>query len=258
MIVALVQSKTLWEDKEGNIKKMEKVISRYQHVDLYLFPEMSLSGFSPNIDKFKENEKDTVYRTQIIAEKYKTAIGVGWTKACGEMCENHYSIVTPEGEIMDYAKIHPFSPGGEDNHCLGGREIKLCRYKGFNIGVQICYDLRFADTFLMAAEEADFIIVPANWPAQRREHFQCLLQARAIENQIYVAGVNCGGHIGGIYYSGDSGIYNPDGVKCKRLLSDVNPKCNEEKVLIYDIENDVKKFRESFPVLRDRVTLHKY
>lgn len=257
MIVALIQSKTLWEDKEGNLEKMEKVISRYQHVDLYLFPEMGLTGFSPDIGKFKEYGKETVDRAGEIAEKYGTAIGIGWTKACGDMCENHYSIVTPKEEILDYAKIHPFAPGGEDKYCLGGREIKLCRYKGFNIGVQICYDLRFPDTFLEAAEEADMVIVPANWPAQRAEHFQCLLQARAIENQVYVAGVNCGGHIGGIYYSGDSGIYNPDGVKCKRLLTESNPECSEEKVLIYDLENDVKKFRESFQVRRDRVTLHK-
>lgn len=256
MIIALVQSKIMWEDKAGNIKKMEKLIARYQHVDLYLFPEMSLSGFSLNTYKFRELKKETVERVRLIAAKYKTAIGVGWTKACGDMCENHYSIVTPEEEILDYAKIHPFSYSGEDEQFLGGREIKMCRYKGFNIGVQICYDLRFQDTFTMAAEEADIVIVPANWPAARREHFQCLLQARAIENQIYVAGVNCGGCIGGIYYSGDSGLYNPEGVKCKSLLSEENKECPEEKVMIYNIENDVKQFREAFPVRRDRVILH--
>lgn len=258
MILALVQSKILWEDKEGNLEKMEKIISRYQHVELYLFPEMSLSGFSPNTDKFKEYEKETVEKVRRLAQKYNTAIGVGWTKACGDMCENHYSIVTKDEEILDYAKIHPFSYSGEDNQFIGGREIKLCRYKGFNISVQICYDLRFPDSFSLAAEEADFVIVPSNWPAARSEHFQCLLQARAIENQIYVAGVNCGGCIGGIYYSGDSGLYNPEGVRCKHLLANASAKCSEEKVIIYDIENDVRKFRDSFPVRQDRVVLHKF
>ncbi len=257
MITALVQSKILWEDKEENVKRMEKVLKRYRHVNLYLFPEMSLTGFSLNTDKFKEYEKDTVERAGEFAAKYDTAIGVGWTKACGDLCENHYSIVTKEGEILDYTKIHPFSYSGEDKKFIGGREIKYCHYKGFHIGIQICYDLRFPDTFSLAAEEADFVIVPANWPAQRSEQFRCLLQARAIENQVYVAGINCGGYIGGVYYSGDSGLFNPEGIQCKHLICDENPDYHEDRVLIYDMENDVKKFRDSFPVRQDRVILHK-
>lgn len=255
MIVALVQWKTLWEDKDGNIKKMERILNRYQHVDLYLFPEMSLTGFSSDTYKFMERDKETVHRVMDIAAKYDTAIGIGWTKAGGDMGENHYSIVTPDEEIIDYAKIHPFSMSGEDMNTIGGRSLKMCRYKDFNIGVQICYDLRFPDVFLAAADEADLMIVPANWPAARSEQFRCLLQARAIENQVYVAGVNCGGCIGGIYYSGDSAIYNPEGTKCKPLLADANKNCEEERVIIYSIENDVKKFREAFPVKNDRVIL---
>lgn len=255
MIVALVQTKTIWEDVDANIKKMEKMISKYQNVDMFLFPEMSVSGFSMNTDKFKEYDKTTVLKTMGIADKYDTAIGVGWTKACGDMCENHYSVVTGEKELVDYVKIHPFSLVDEDKYFVGGREIKHFNFKGFNIGVQICYDLRFGDTFAMSAEEADLVIVPANWPATRTEHFQCLLQARAIEHQIYVAGINCGGPIGGIYYSGDSNLYNPEGSSCKKLLDDINKDCNEERVMIYNIENDIKKFRENFPVRQDRVTL---
>ncbi len=256
MIIALVQAKTIWENVDANIKKIEKIISRYQNVDLYLFPEMSVSGFSMNTDRFKEEEKTTVSRVMEMAGEFNTAVGVGWVKAGDVLCENHYTIVTGEEELLDYTKIHPFGYAEEDLHFAGGREIKKCRYKGFNIGVQICYDLRFGDVFSMAAKDTDLVVVPANWPAVRAEQFECLLQARAIEHQIYVAGVNCAGNIGGIYYSGDSDVFNPEGARCKKLLVDEMKECAEEKVLIYHIENDITKFREAFPVRQDRVAIN--
>ena len=102
--------------------------------------------------------------------------------------------------------------------------------------------------------EAEIIIVPANWPAARAPHWKTLLAARAIENQCYVVGVNCCGDMDGQHYSGDSGIYAPDGsllvpVKETRLA---DASCKEEKLLVYDIQNDVTKTRNAFPALQDR------
>ena len=62
--------------------------------------------------------------------------------------------------------------------------------EGLRVSLFVCYDLRFADEFWQLARDTDVYLVPANWPAKRRLHWQALLQARAIENQAYVVGVN--------------------------------------------------------------------
>lgn len=102
--------------------------------------------------------------------------------------------------------------------------------------------------------ETEFFIVPANWPEARTSHWKTLLAARAIENQCYVAGVNCCGDMDGQYYSGDSGVYAPDGslLVPMREIRLADDSCKEEKLLVYDIQNDVTKIRDAFPVLQDR------
>ena len=154
---------------------------------------------------------------------------------------------------MDYAKIHPFSYGEEHAHFRGGEKLCTGWLGEFQAGLAICYDLRFPEQFRAMVPETEFFIVPANWPEARTSHWKTLLAARAIENQCYVAGVNCCGDMDGQHYSGDSGIYAPDGsllvpVKETRLWY----SCMEETLLVYDIQNDVAKTRNAFPVLQDR------
>lgn len=255
MKIALVQTYIYWENKEKNLNFMEKVVKHYgdRGIDMFLFPEMSLTGYTMNMDKVKENDHYTVDAVSSIAARYKAAIGIGWIKDCGDYCENCYSLVTPSGASAEYVKMHPFSIAGEDMWCRGGRSITKCNYKGFSIGMQLCYDLRFPDTFVKASEGVDIVIVPACWPAARNAHWNTLLKARAIENQVYVAGINCAGNISGIYYSGESAIYNPDGNACFGKSIKISRACTEAQIMIYDIENDVERFRSAFPILKDRI-----
>lgn len=254
MKIALGQLQLCWEDKEANLRKAETYLKllKEKGADLLLLPEMSLTGFSMHTECTKEAEKETVGKIQKLAEQYRTAIGVGWVKDAGKLCENHYSIVTPEGEILDYAKLHPFRFAGETEYFQGGSALPVCTYGDFRIGVQICYDLRFPEPFQILSGRTELIIVPANWPAARSEHWKCLLKARAIENMVYVAGVNCAGESGELFYSGDSGIYAPDGTKLKCEAIGLSESCPEEQVQIYELENDVNRYRECFPVKEDR------
>lgn len=260
MKLALGQLKIEWEDKEANLKKAEAYIKLLaeQGTELFLLPEMSLTGFSMETDRTKETDKETVERIGALAKRYHVAIGVGWVKDAGTLCENHYSIVSPDGELLDYAKLHPFSYGGETGYFQGGDALPVCEYKGFCVGVQICYDLRFPEPFQTLSRDADLIVVPANWPAPRREHWSCLLKARAIENMVYLAGINCAGQMGGQYYSGDSALYGPDGKRLEPKRLTLMGSCPEEQVLLYETENDVSVYREHFPVKQDRrETLYK-
>lgn len=248
MKIALCQMNICWEDKETNYFYVEQKLAAVaeRNVDLLLLPEMSFTGFSMNTDITKEDDYKTVKRMMIYAKQYKTAIGFGWVKDCGEKSENHYSIVDKEGEmISDYAKIHPFSFSGEDQKFQGGDKISNFELNDIIFSNFICYDLRFPEIFQIASKTAHVIIVPANWPQSRREHWRCLLQARAIENQIYILAINCVGRIGGLDYSGDSCIIDPNGRVVLELL-------HKEGVLEYNLVDDVQDFRDRFPVKKDR------
>lgn len=254
MKIALGQLKLYWEDKQKNLKKAERymqILSR-KGTDLFLLPEMSLTGFSMHTEKTKESGKETVWQIRKLAAKYHMAVGVGWVKDTGALCENHYSIVTPEDEILDYTKLHPFRYGGETEYFQGGCELPVCEYQGFRIGVQICYDLRFPEPFQCLSRDVDLVLVPANWPAARSAHWKCLLQARAIENMVYLAGINCAGEMDGKYYSGDSGMYAPDGEKVETERLVLSDSCAGECVLLCELKNDVCRYRERFPMKEDR------
>ncbi|MDE7320439.1 MAG: carbon-nitrogen family hydrolase [Lachnospiraceae bacterium] len=254
MKAALGQLQIHWEDKEANLKKAEAYLELLSEkkTDLFLLPEMSLTGFSMHTERIKEKREETVERMQRLAEKYQVAIGAGWVKDAGALCENHYSIVAPEGRILDYTKLHPFRFGGEAEHFQGGNALPVCDFGGFCVGVQICYDLRFPEPFQILSKKADLILVPANWPAARSGHWKSLLKARAIENMVYVAGINCAGEMGKLFYSGDSRLYAPDGTKLKKETVRL-PECGTgERVMVYDLQNDVHSYRECFPVKEDR------
>ncbi len=248
MRVALYQMHIAWEDKQANIKKVEEQLKTVaeKQVDVLLLPEMSFTGFSMNTDVTREEKEETIEQMKQLARQYKVAIGFGWVKDCGQKSENHYTIVDKSGEsLSDYAKIHPFSYAGEDEKFQGGNKLTGFTLEGVPCSNVICYDLRFPDIFQIVSKTAHVIIVPANWPAKRSSHWKTLLQARAIENQVYVLAINCVGQIDSLYYSGDSCVINPDG-QVLEMLTD------EEGMLIYDLVDDVLQYRSGFPVKNDR------
>lgn len=248
MKIALFQMYIEWENKEKNYNHLEEKLRELQGkcVDLLLLPEMSFTGFSMDIELTREGCELTLELMKQYAIKYGIAMGFGWVKECGEQAENHYTIVDKNGDILsDYVKIHPFSYSGEDKKFQGGTEIVTHTFRNTRFSTFICYDLRFPEVFQIASKQADAIIIPANWPHKRSEHWKNLLKARAIENQVYIFAINCWGEIDGQYYSGDSCVINPDG-HIERMLSD------KEGVLLYDFVNDVMNYRKQFPVKKDR------
>lgn len=246
MIVALAQTHILWEDKEKNLEKVASFMknAKQQGADIVFFPEMSLTGFSMNTAvTAEENLPDAI---KMLCDEEQIAVGIGWTKRCEKKAENHYAIVDRDGNVcLDYVKIHPFSYAGESDVFQGGNEILFCQLGDYSFSVFICYDLRFPELFQIASQKAEVIVVPANWPAKREEHWKTLLKARAIENQSYILGINCVGTIGGILYNGYTSAYSPDG-ECLAALS------GEEGIVIAEIGHEKLEVRNSFPVKLDR------
>lgn len=245
---ALSQTKIIWEDKEQNYAcaklQIEEALSH--EVEAIFFPEMSFTGFSMNTETTREQEEQTIRKMKEMAQQYQVVLGFGWVKDCGKKCENHYTIVDGTGTVLsDYAKLHPFSYSGEDLKFQGGDTLAFFSLNGILCSCFICYDLRFPEIFQAASRRAHIIIVPANWPAKRNAHWKALLRARAIENQVYILAINCVGNIGGISYTGDSCIINPDG-DIKVMLSEA------EGNLYYQLIDDVECFRKAFPMKQDR------
>lgn len=248
MKVALAQTNIVWENKSANrTRAIEYIV---QAADLgaqaVFFPEMSLTGFSMNTKITAEEDNVTVDNFCEIATKYNIVIGIGWVKKGKRLAENHYSVINNYGEVIsDYSKIHPFSYADEDKYFDSGNKITYFKLGDYTWSNYICYDLRFPEIFQIASETAEVILVPANWPQTRIEHWKSLLRARAIENQCYILAVNCVGNINNITYSGYSCGISPNG----EILDALEEKTG---VIIIDLHEDVKELRKKFPVKQDR------
>lgn len=248
MRVALAQTNIVWENKAENYEKCEQFVkqAKEQEAELVFFPEMSFTGFSMNTTKIAETNQETLNEIKVIALKYDIGIGFGWVKKTDLLAENHYSVISNKGMVLsDYIKIHPFSYGEEDKYYSPGNQIVQFEHGGMTFSTFICYDLRFPEIFQIASEKAEVIVVPANWPKAREEHWKTLLRARAIENQCYILGVNCVGNINNVDYSGCSMCVSPDGSVLAKGI-------DEEEILYCEVNECVDTIRREFPVKQDK------
>lgn len=249
MIIGLAQMDISWEDIERNMKKAQEFIEKAveNNVELILFPEMTLTGFTMNIDKLLLKEEEIIDWIKKIAVESKINIGLGFAIRVDERGKNKYIVISKEGKILlKYTKLHPFSYAGESEKYYQGEEIGICKIDEFNIASFICYDLRFPEIFQIASKKAQIITVAANWPESRQEHWITLLKARAIENQCYVIGINRVGIGDGLQYDGGSVFVNPNG----EILNELTSK---EVLVVKTLEiEQVSEVRAKLDIKRDR------
>jgi len=239
-----------WENKENNLKNVENAVvqAAKNSADILFLPEMCLTGFSMNIGNTAENDFYTVNKMKNLCKIYNIALGFGWARTCGEKAENCYTVLDNNGnELSTYVKIHPFSYSNEDEFFQKGKFLTRYKINNTVFSTVICYDTRFPELFQGICKNQDVtaVVIPANWPAKRASHWRVLTKARAIENQVYILAVNCVGNIGGVEYSGDTCVINPNG--------EIIACCDSTQQIIYaDLDYDIDKLRNSFPVSADR------
>ncbi|MDC0671112.1 carbon-nitrogen family hydrolase [Nannocystis radixulma] len=251
MKIAAIQSDIAWEDPEANFTRLRPWVAAAAAAGakLVVLPEMFACGFSMATERIREDPGGPSTRfLEHQARQHDLWI-------CGSVPEvplgetrpyNTLVLASPHGQVVRYRKIHPFSFAREHEHYGAGSDHITVDVEGLRCSLFVCYDLRFADEFWGRAEQTDAYIVVANWPERRRVHWTTLLQARAIENQAYVVGVNRVGHGNGLDYSGDSRIVDPWG----EVLA---AAAGGETMLIADVRPEVvRDAREKFPVLKDR------
>lgn len=250
MKIALTQMDIVWENEEENIKKYESLMrsAKEKGADMVVFPEMTLTGFSMNIEETAKEDINDKYIQRMInlSREYGIVSVFGFVLKYGSKAKN-CMIIADRGEVkMYYEKIHPFTYGKEGDFFIGGDEIASCRINGVNIGGFICYDLRFGEVFSISSEKNTVIIVIANWPEERAEHWELLLKARALENQCYVIGVNRIGEGGGLMYKESSMAFSPYGERITETLSG-------EGIIVADVDElEAVEYRKDFPVKMDR------
>jgi predicted amidohydrolase len=249
MRIALLQLDIAWEDPEESHRRaaglLEQAASRGAR--LAALPEMFSTGFSMNAGRVAQppgGPSETFLREQ--ARRLGIWVAASVPEKGDPLPRNMAMVVSPAGVVVRYAKIHPFSWAGEDEHYAAGDRVLTVEVEGARVTPFICYDLRFPEPFRAAAAETDLFLVMANWPDPRREHWRTLLRARAIENQAYVAGVNRAGEGDGLRYAGDSAVIAPLG----ETLAEAGPG---QTVILSDVDPAaVAKLRKRFPALADR------
>jgi predicted amidohydrolase len=251
--ITLVQTNQFWEDKKANLSHFDAHLEQIdQPTDVIVLPEMFHTGFTMNAKplaetmdgegvtwlKNKANQKDAALVASLIIEENGNFF-------------NRMLFVQPNGKIDAYDKRKLFGLAKEDQHYTSGKKNTVVSYKGWNILLQVCYDLRFPENarnkVVNGNYDYDAIIYVANWPEKRSLHWKVLLQARAIENQCYVVGLNrVGKDANDFTYSGDSCIISP--------LGEVEQYSSHEEILLNDMfEHEIlKETREKLPFLKDR------
>ncbi len=249
MKIGLFQYSPVWENPAASIEKINLLIKDYENVDLLIFPEMTLTGFTMNSKIFAEDIDGISFQFFMkLAQKLKTNIFFGVIEKDNDKIFNSLIHVDQNGLITArYRKIHPFSLADEDKNYTAGDEFITTKINNVRFAFSICYDLRFPELYRHYAKKGiDVIINIANWPVYRIEHYTALLKTRAIENQCFAIGVNRVGKDGnGFEHSGFSAVYNPLG---KEILSIEN----KEGIFVTEIDiNEVEKTRKNFPFLND-------
>jgi len=250
MKLAVVSLNSIWEDKHANLEEVERIVqSLNQKVEYVIFPEMSLTGFSmSNLGLAEDFENSNSIRAiQKLAIEHQMNIVFGLMISKDDKTYNSCVAVNHKGEIAgDYEKIHLFSYSGEDNSITGGTQLKSVDWEG-GWGLSICFDLRFPEIYQELSKENLILLNIANWPKTRVAHWRTLLNARAIENQSFMIGVNRTGVDGNsLEYEESSCVFSPTGEKLEHLET-------FEEVKIFDLNLDIAiKYRKNFPIKKDR------
>ena len=240
-----------WENKKANFAKVRALLGgeKVQKESLVLLPEMFATGFSMNVSALAEKESGVTERFLSETARELGVFLMGGVVAEGQdgRARNQAALFSPSGEfVARYSKVQPFTLGGEAANYAAGQKISVVPWRGFSLSPFVCYDLRFPELFRAAVRRgANLITVIANWPVARIQHWVTLLQARAIENQAYVAGVNRCGKDPKLAYTGQSLIVSPGG--------EVLARAGDGECIISaeaDIEQ-VKSYRAELPFLKD-------
>ncbi len=252
MNVIAVQFDIAWEDKPANFEKVRELLSAAGPAkgSLVVLPEMFATGFSMNTAAIAEpyGGQTEQFLAGLAREFGVFVLGGAAMRAYDGRVRNKALAFSPQGVLIGYyAKRRPFTPGGESGHYAAGEKPAVFAWGNCKVCPLICYDLRFPELFREATGlwQPPLFAVIASWPDKRILHWVRLLQARAIENQAWVVGVNRIGNDPYYHYCGRSVIADPNG----EIVADAGDR---ECVISASVDMaGLAKYRAGLPFLAD-------
>lgn len=249
--VALIEDNVAWGDKYANLEQLGRNIKNVSdETDIVILPELFTTGFVVDEsarELAERNTGETIQYLKELSKYYNVAIAGSFLACTASQLYNRAFFLEPNDEEVFYDKRHLFTMSGEQNiYNQGLSKAPVFRFRGMNIKLIVCYDLRFPVFCRNVNNEFDVLIVVANWPKVRLNAWKTLLQARAIENECYVCGVNrCGNDPKGLEYAfGGSWVIDYKG----KIIGEKSTS----PVIEADLSPaDLARFREKFPAWRD-------
>jgi predicted amidohydrolase len=250
--IALAQMQVVAGDPTGNAQRAQSSIARAKDLgaELVVLPELWTSGYDLEhaAELSSPIHQGSFALVQSWAQEFALTI-------CGSILEerdgkyfNTLAVYSPTGEpLATYSKIHLFGLMNEPKFLSAGTQTSMVQLPFGLAGLAICYDLRFPELFRSyALQGANLILLSAEWPKPRLEHWRTLIRARAIENQCYVVACNCVGSNGSNEFFGHSLIVDPWG----EVLVEGS---EDEEVIVGEIDpGKVNEIRTRFPFFSDR------
>lgn len=252
LMISLAQMRINLADVKRNVTMMEKMTAeaarRGSH--LIVLPELWSTGYAlERAREFADQLNSGIFaQLSTVALQNKISMVGSVLEKRGLEVANSATFFAPTGRMLGvYRKIHLFRLMKEDQYLQSGSSPLVLDLPWGRTALAICYDLRFPELFRRyALEGAQMVIIPAEWPAERIEHWRTLLQARAIENQFYIVATNACGETGGTTFGGHSMLIDPWG----KVLVEAG---DEPGLFTVEIELDrVAQIREKIPVFDDR------
>ena len=252
MRVGLAQIDLVLADREANVTTMRQMVEQAADAgcELLVLPELWGTGYAlEQAEQLSDPLGEGLFATTArLAREYQLAL-------CGSLLErqahgvyNTATLYTAQGELCHvYRKIHLIGLMQEDRFLQAGTAASVCTPTWGKTALAICYDLRFPELGrALALAGATMIILPAEWPLQRIEHWRVLLRARAIENQCFVLACNRVGSDHANTFGGASAVIDPWG----EVLVE-----GDDSAALLTVELDlerVKQARAFLPVFADR------
>lgn len=188
--ISIVQTDLISKEKKKNLLKIESILSDLKSTDIILLPEMFNTAFCPlEVNLAEKMSGPTIQWMKGISEQKKCSIAGTLMINENNIIYNRLVWLNQNGEVFCYDKVHLFSLAKEDRLLSKGSKKIIINDYGWKICPMICYDIRFP-VFCRNQNEYDLLIFLSSWPSKRIKAWDTLLQARAIENQAYTAGVN--------------------------------------------------------------------
>lgn len=255
MRVGVLQMDVIRGDREANRAAVRRLaaqaVSAADAPDVLVLPELWSTGYA--LDRARElsspmGREDAAFLGELARRHHVAFIGGSVLSREDGVVRNRAQVIDREGRyVTGYDKIHLFRLMDEHRYLAKGTAPCLFDFEGMRCALAVCYDIRFCELIRkLAVNGAEVLFVSAEWPMVRCDHWEALLRARAIENQMYVVACNRCGTAGGEVFAGHSLIVAPDGGVLARAGD-----C--EEILEAGLDAGlVRRTRESIPVFLDR------